>query len=67
MVYPRSKTSATYFALSYVALTLVILDESFPLLASACLLQPWLVASSSWTLLRLATAVEGQATAQEVG
>lgn len=62
MVYPRSKTSATYFALSYVALTLVILDESFPLLASACLLQLLLAANFSLILLHLAIVEAVQAT-----
>jgi hypothetical protein len=54
--------SATYFVLSYVALTLVILVGSFPLLASVCLLQPLLVANFSLILLHLAIAEGVQAT-----
>lgn len=65
--FPHLTKSGAYPAQSSSALNGEIPVSSSPLLASACLLQPWLVASSSWTLQRLATAVEGQATAQEVG
>lgn len=59
---PRSRTSVTCFARSYVALVLVILDVSFLLLASACLPPPLLATSFSLILLHLATAVGAQAT-----
>ena len=60
-------TSGACPAQSSSALNGGIPVSSSPLLASVCPLQPWLAASFSWTLPRLATAVEGQAAAPVVG